>query len=787
MKRKAHVYSATKDQKNSGEPLEKWYHLKLFPKFALIFFLVVAVPVTLIAVYVSYQSKAFIVESIEQFITDISSSVEMATQEQQQTNEAVINEANQELLQLSQQSLRQIKEKILKLNQRKLQQYIGELTDQRMLADYTDFLEKELQSMIGEEQKRIEQTMMRKMLQEQKRSHEHAADQQTSFRTMIRESITHNIHEVAGAVSEKTIRNIIPIIFSSGLLAIVVGIIVTGYIMRPIKRLIAMAYNISQGNVDHMFPIIESHDELGLLSRSFQETTNYLRRIVTGARKISEGNFTEEITPISEKDVLGMAFRNMTDYLQDVTALATNISRGDLDQAVTPKSEEDILGHAMHRMTLYLQQIAHVAGKVAGGDLSEHSHPQSDNDVLGKTFADMIFKLRHIVSKSRMDANQLVMMSQQSLDRSQEEADSVEKISVSVEETSSSMTQMAMSIEEVNDNMQGLASFVGETTSSIEEMTSSIKQIVLHSELLASASEETSASIQEIAASLQEIAQTAQHSNMLSDSVIQDAVDGREAVGTMIHSMRVIEQMVDVTAEAIQLLNKRTESIEKILGVIKDISDQTSLLSINASIIAKKAGERGRGFNVIADKVRKLAEQSNSSAKEIALIIRDVRKEAAHAVEVVSMGNERVKEGVNLAELAGKALDKIILSAKESSSVVDKIAETTGEQTKISQYIMESMDQVVEMVNQIKKATKEQEKSSSYIMKQVEQILLSSEQVKQSTTEQARVVKHVSLAMDDIRALIQMTSERAKDSAQAASMLSQHANALKQLVSRFTI
>jgi methyl-accepting chemotaxis protein len=97
------------------------------------------------------------------------------------------------------------------------------------------------------------------------------------------------------------------------------------------------------------------------------------------------------------------------------------------------------------------------------------------------------------------------------------------------------------------------------------------------------------------------------------------------------------------------------------------------------------------------------------------------------------------------------------------------------------------MDHVVELVDQIKRATKEQEKSSSFIMKQAEQVLLSSEQVKQSTLEQIEVVKHVSLAMDNIRGLIQMTSERAKEATESATMLAQHANALRQLVSQFTI
>ena len=656
-----------------------------------------------------------------------------------------------------------------------------------MVTEYTQKIDDQFQRMTQES---IEQTTAELSKNIQARKQENRQNIQTQYDTFsatIVEQVTENIALVANNMYKKTLYYMIPMILGLGVLAVVIGIFVAGKIIKPIKSMTSVAYDISKGNVTQTVPEVHSHDEIGLLSQLFHATTEYLWHIAKGAQKISEGQFTDEVKPISEKDALGISFKNMTCYLRDISGLAANISQGDLSQVVTPKSEYDVLGNAVYQMTLYLQRIASVARKVAGGNLSETAQPQSRKDFLGNAFTEMIARLQHLVSKIRLGANQLVTLSIETLSRAEEEAESVEKISLSVEETSSSMNEMAVAIGEVNERMTQFSSFVGETSSSIEELNSSIRQIVSHGEQLAIASEETSSSIQEISASLQQIAGTSRHSRMLSENARQDAINGREAVEKMIRSMNIIQHMVTVTADAIQHLNTRTESIEKILDVIKDISDQTSLLSINASIIAKKAGERGRGFNVIADKVRKLADQSNLSAKEIAKIIRDVRKESVHAVEVVSMGSEKVQEGVELAGLAGKALDKIISGANESSTVIAKIAETTQEQTRISHHIMESMEQVVEMVNQIKVATQEQEQSSAYIMKQAEQVLLLSQQVKQSTYEQTGVVKHVSAAMDDIRVLIHMTSERAKESAQAASTLSHHADALKDLVSQFTL
>ncbi|MBD3305664.1 HAMP domain-containing protein [candidate division KSB3 bacterium] len=656
-----------------------------------------------------------------------------------------------------------------------------------LVAEYMTQIETQLQTATQDEVQLATQQIAESFAERKNDLRANIERHYTAFLSTIAEEVTHSVSLVATEVQQGTFHTVIPLMIGMGGLAIVTGILVAWAIIKPIKGMTAVAHNISRGDLSQTVPEIQSSDEIGVLSRSFRATTEYLGTIAKSAQKISEGEFTHDVTPASNRDALGMAFSQMTIYLREIAALATNISHGDLSQVVPPKSENDALGNAVYQMTLYLHRIANVAKKVAGGRLSESSAPLSEKDFLGNAFAEMVFKLRYLVSKIRSGANHLVTLSTETQLRAQEEAESVQKISTAVEETSALMNQMAASIGEVDERMKQLSSFVGESSSSIEEFNSSIRQIALHGEQLAGASEETSSSIQQISASMHQIAETAQHSKTLSDGAMQDAISGREAVEKMNQSMKGIDHMITVTAEAIELVNTRIASIETILDVIKDIADQTSLLSINASIIAKKAGERGRGFTVIADKVRKLADQSNVSAKQITTILRNIRKESAHAVDVVTRGSEKVSEGVQLAELAGKALDKIILGAQESSSVVSKIAETTDEQTQISQYIMESMEHVVDMVNQIKEATKEQERSSGYIMEQAEHVLVLSQEVKQATFEQTDVVQHVSQAMNDIRTLIQMTSERAKESAQAASMLSQHADALKQLVSQFTI
>ncbi len=784
----AQVNGSSATRQPQSPPVKRWYHLNLLQKFAVIFFLAIVVPALLISVYASMQNRELIEETMTPLAVSGSDMVSSINRKNAQERHAIFMQMQQQSLQLEQDVLDTLKEQLIRDHQAMFEAFTRQANTQAFdTAAYAQRLERLFEATASEANRSINRQWQAQIASTKGAWHEQTeqddAERLHEFDTQMQQKMT----GAAAEIRRKTVLRIWPVIL--GLLGLggTLGFLIASAIIRPIKQMTIVAKNISRGNVHQALPVAHSHDEIGQLAESFHETTQYLQKIVAGAQKISEGEFTDDITPASELDALGIAFRKMTAYLQEISELAANISRGDLNQVVIPKSEADVLGNAVYRMTRYLQQIAQVARKVSSGNLSEGVQLQSEHDFLGHAFAEMISKLRHLVAKIRAGADQLVLQGMDAHSRSQEEAASVEKISLSVEETSSSMNEMAATIQDVNERMKQLSSFIGESSSSIEELNSAIRQIVTHGEQLASASQDTSSSIQEISASMQQIAETAQYSNALSDGVRQDAVDGREAVEMMINSMTAIEQMVTITAEAIQSVNKRTESISKILAVIKDMSDQTSLLSINASIIAKKSGERGREFNVIADRVRKLADQSNSSAKEIAHIIRDVQKESSHAVEVASIGREKVLDGVRLAELAGKALDKIISGANESSAVVSKIAGTTEEQTKTSQYIMESMEQVVEMVNQIKVATKEQDLSSSYIMTQAEQVLLLSQQVKQATSDQAGVVAHVSEAMDNIRELIEMTSERAHASTEAALMLSQHADALKQVVSQFSI
>ena len=152
------------------------------------------------------------------------------------------------------------------------------------------------------------------------------------------------------------------------------------------------------------------------------------------------------------------------------------------------------------------------------------------------------------------------------------------------------------------------------------------------------------------------------------------------------------------TAEKIQALGKSSDRIGHIVGVIDDIADQTNLLALNAAIEAARAGEQGRGFAVVADEVRKLAERTTTATKEIAEMIETIQEETRTAVVAMNSGTVKVDEGVNSAREAGEALQKIINSAQNVQDMISQIATAATEQASATVQVKANMEQIAGLV-----------------------------------------------------------------------------------------
>ena len=256
-------------------------------------------------------------------------------------------------------------------------------------------------------------------------------------------------------------------------------------------------------------------------------------------------------------------------------------------------------------------------------------------------------------------------------------------------------------ILEVRDVAEDVAAKSSEVAVSSTKISATMGQQSDQVTRVSSAMEEMSGSISEVARRSADAANSADESGRI-------AAHGGDVVKETVTGMARIHEAVASSAASVEELSKRSEQIGEVITVINEIADQTNLLALNAAIEAARAGEHGRGFAVVADEVRKLADRTTRATDEIADSIQAIQQETTAAVEKMGAGTHEVDTGVDKAEQAGDALKEIVASARDVSTMIQSIASAAQQQsvasdeasqsiTKIASGTQESADQASEV------------------------------------------------------------------------------------------
>ncbi len=261
-----------------------------------------------------------------------------------------------------------------------------------------------------------------------------------------------------------------------------------------------------------------------------------------------------------------------------------------------------------------------------------------------------------------------------------------------------------------SDEIGGLTASVNSMRDSLAELvrgiTDTASEVANMSESIASASQETAHTIQEqeaqsnqVAAAVAEMTSSIDEVANRSDDVARGAADagekaqsGAEVVGQTVSEMREIADQVTTMSTLVDSLGQQSQQIGEIVEVINDIADQTNLLALNAAIEAARAGEHGRGFAVVADEVRKLADRTTKATAEVSDSIASIQRETKRAVEEMNTSTERVTSGVSLAERAGESLAAITHGSAEVSRMIESIAAAARQQSTAAEEISRSVD-----------------------------------------------------------------------------------------------
>jgi methyl-accepting chemotaxis protein len=201
----------------------------------------------------------------------------------------------------------------------------------------------------------------------------------------------------------------------------------------------------------------------------------------------------------------------------------------------------------------------------------------------------------------------------------------------------------------------------------------------------------TSSAVEELTVSMKQVSNNAEASAEAARRALDAAEQGNRSVRDTLEGMQRIRASVQATAKKIKSLGDRSLEISEIINVINDITEQTNLLALNAAIEAARAGEAGRGFAVVADEVRKLAEHSRAATKDIAALIKAIQAETNEAVVVMEEGTKEVESGAVLADQAGKALEAISSVVRQSAELVQEISLASKQQVRGTEGVANAM------------------------------------------------------------------------------------------------
>lgn len=365
-------------------------------------------------------------------------------------------------------------------------------------------------------------------------------------------------------------------------------------------------------------------------------------------------------------------------------------------------------------------------------------------------------------------------------------SESANILTTSANETSAAIQEMMAAIEQVALNVFNVDTGVEEISAAIGEMNYSIKDVSSNANLIAERSEETSKSVEAMVHATKQIAGSVKTVNQLSNLVKDDVKEGTISLDETLKGMNEISRVINKAGRMMENLENGSKEIDSIIEVIDHIADQTNLLALNAAIEAARAGEHGKGFAVVADEVRKLAEQSANSTKEISQLIKGIQSEIAAAMVSIKEGETSVNTGNQLANQTHQAIKKISAGIEKVADEMNQITKATEQQIINSEQFSESVNTAMKQTALMAQSTEEQTRMTEEIVKKILNIKEQVLQISIATGEQAKESTAVVTAIDNVTTQSHSVTNAMKEQTLTSEEMVRNIDKIKEMVLQIT-
>jgi len=347
------------------------------------------------------------------------------------------------------------------------------------------------------------------------------------------------------------------------------------------------------------------------------------------------------------------------------------------------------------------------------------------------------------------------------------------KLSTSARSSGDATRQIATTIQQVAQGITQQTTGVTKTSASVEQMNRAIEGVAKGAQEQATAISKASQVTSRISTAIEQVASNAQSVTRDSAQAASYSRDGAKTVQETIAGMELIRSKVGLSATKVEEMGVRSEEIGAIVETIEDIASQTNLLALNAAIEAARAGEQGKGFAVVADEVRKLAERSSLATKEIGTLIKGIQKTVNEAVGAMKASASEVEAGVLRANSAGAVLNNILVAAESVYQQAEDAGNAAAKVSAAATELVEAVDAVSAVIEENTAATEEMAANSS-------ELTLSIENIASVSEENSASVEEVSASTEEVSAQVEEVSA-------SATSLMEMAQQLSQVVSRFKL